>query len=471
MSKTHAFPTVRQLVDQTADSRDRVIDLVRGLALCAVVAGHALMAEVAFINGHAILSNTLVQTPWLQWLTWVLQIMPLFFAAGAYVNVRSYSSGKETYSRWLSARVRRLLRPAIPYVLFWIVISPLLLWWNTAIALPLLRISTQLLWFLGAYLLTVALTPVFMLGAKHPIYSTSAWLLGVAAVDIIRLSGGPSAIGLLNFCFGWAVAAQCGLWLFDSTKRPRTAVAIIGAVVCFGVNVTLVSVGPWPRSMVGLPGERISNMAPPSLVLGLHAITLAFLVAAIYPLLVRLTLRPRVWFATVAVNSSAMTLYLWHLVALITSVLVVYLTGHNLVSYETPRWWVPRLIFWGTFIVLTVVLVRLLRPLEFMKLPWWDSAPVIRADATPRWRGFMSIAGVIITSVGILELSVTGLVGFPFNSGINYAGFRFTPGIALIVILGGLILIRAAAADGDDPPSWQRNLGHPHTEHPTPSAE
>jgi hypothetical protein len=354
--------------------------------------------------------------------------------------------------------VRRLLRPVFPYVIFWIVASPLLLWWNSTIALPLLRISTQLLWFLGVYLLVVAMTPVLARGANHPVIATGAWLIAVAVVDFIRLAGGPSAVGLLNFCFGWCLAAQTGLWVFDSQRRPKLPLAIGGAVVFFVGNVLLVGYGPWPRSMVGLPGERISNMAPPSLVLGMHAITLAFLVAAVYPLLVRLTQVSKVWYATVAVNSGAMTLYLWHLVALVLAVLVVYVSGHDLVNYETPQWWVPRGIFWVTFIALTFSFVRLLRPLEFIKLPWWDAAPVIRAEATPRWKGAISIVGVVITSVGILALSVTGLVGFPFNSGVSYAGFKFTPGIAIIVTLIGLTFIRAAAAEPDDGPAWTRHM-------------
>jgi uncharacterized membrane protein len=458
MAMKRSFPTVREMVDQTPPSRDRVIDLVRGAALCFVVAGHALMAEVAFVHGKAVLSNTLVQTPWLQSLTWVLQIMPLFFAAGAYVNVRSYENGGETYSRWLQGRVRRLLRPVFPYVIFWIIASPFLLWWNNDIALPLLRISTQLLWFLGAYLLVVATTPILARGAKHPVLATGAWLTAVAAVDLIRLGGGPNAVGLLNFWFGWCLAAQTGLWVFDATRRPRPAVAAVGALGFFAANLALVGFGPWPRSMVGLPGERISNMAPPSLALGMHAVTLAFLVAALYPLLVSFTHNAKVWYVAVAVNSSAMTLYLWHLVALVLAVLVVYMSGYDLVGYEASRWWIPRGIFWLTFIALTFVFVRTLRPLEFIKLPWWDAAPVIRAEATPRWKGAISIVGVIITSVGILALSVTGLVGFPFNSGVSYAGFKFTPGIAIIVTLVGLTFIRAAAAEPDDGPAWTRRM-------------
>src|SRR5664279_4972316 len=132
------------MLARTPPERDRVVDLVRGGSLVVVVFGHSFMALVVFTGSGAELSNTLAQTPFLQPATWVLQIMPLFFAAGAWVNALSYSHAT-------SSPVRRLLRPVIPYVGFWILSSPLLLAWNKEVTLPLLRISTQLLWFLGAY--------------------------------------------------------------------------------------------------------------------------------------------------------------------------------------------------------------------------------------------------------------------------------------------------------------------------------
>src|SRR5437867_354717 len=89
-SPWRAYPSAAELEARTPADRDRVVDLVRGFALVVVVFGHSFMALVVFSGSGAQLSNTLAQTPALQLLTWGLQIMPLFFAAGAWANALSY---------------------------------------------------------------------------------------------------------------------------------------------------------------------------------------------------------------------------------------------------------------------------------------------------------------------------------------------------------------------------------------------
>ena len=190
--------------------RDRVVDLVRALSLMVVVFGHSVMALVVFRDSRAELSNTLAETPNLQLLTWLLQVMPLFFAAGAWANALSYRRAT-SYPVWLSVRARRLLRPALVYLLFWLVVSPLLLGWNSDVTLPLLRVSTQLLWFLGAYLLVTALTPILVRFSAHPAIASGGWLAAAAVADLSRLIGAPQAFRLANFALVWALAGQTGL--------------------------------------------------------------------------------------------------------------------------------------------------------------------------------------------------------------------------------------------------------------------
>ena len=62
--------------------RDRVVDAVRAGCLVVVVAGHWLMAaigtEATGTGAYRVqLANMLELRPWTQWLTWVLQVMPL----------------------------------------------------------------------------------------------------------------------------------------------------------------------------------------------------------------------------------------------------------------------------------------------------------------------------------------------------------------------------------------------------------
>lgn len=445
-SPWQAYPSPAALEAATPPDRDRVVDLVRALSLLVVVFGHSFMALVVFSGSRAELSNTLAETPGLQLLTWGFQVMPLFFAAGAWANALSYRRAT-SYPVWLSARVRRLLRPVLPYIAFWIVISPLLLAWNQELTLPLLRVSTQLLWFLGAYLLVTALTPLLVRFSARPLVACSGWLAAATLIDLSDLAGGRPAVRLANFAVVWALAGQTGLWIFSPTRRPTRRLAAAVAAGCFATNAILVAVGPWPRSLVGLPGERISNMAPPSVVIALHALTLAALVSLLYGRLSSLADRSWVWRATLVVNAAAMTIYLWHLVAMIFALLSLRAFSLDLPGYSTPGWVGPRLLFWALFVAYTVALVWLMRPFEHLQLPWWDAAPSHSpARSWPyRLRATISVVGVIVVAVAVLALSVTGLVGFPFNSSRSYAGFSFTPGLALGMALLGLLLIRAAA--------------------------
>ena len=345
---------------------------------------------------------------------------------------------------WLNLRVRRLVRPVIVYAGFWILVSPVLLAWNREVALPLLQISTQLLWFLGAYLLVTALTPVLVRLSGRPLAATVGWLLAAAAVDVARLAGAPAALGLANFVLVWALAGQCGLWAFSPSRRPTRGRAAVVALAALCVNAALVGFGPWPLSLVGLPGEEISNMAPPSAVLALHCISLAAIVVLAYGFLQRLATRDRVWRPTCVVNAAAMTIYLWHLTGMILAIETLSVLGLDLPGFSTPGWAVRRFTFWALFAGYTVVLVAVMRPFEHVPLPWWDSTPTGRA--LERWpyraRATVSVVGVVAVAVGLLALAVTGLVGFPFGVSSRYAGFRFTPGLAIGVAFVGVLLIR-----------------------------
>ena len=68
-----------------------------------------------------------------------------------------------------------------------------------------------------------------------------------------------------------------------------------------------------------------------------------------------------------------------------------------------------------------------------------------------RARATVSVVGVIAVAVGILALAVTGLVGFPFGVASRYAGFRFTPGLAIGLAFVGVLLIRLPVGSAPRP--------------------
>ena len=107
------LPNVSQAAENTPEHRDRIVDAVRGVSLVVVVFGHLLLAVVYWPqNDPPRLGSLMLAYPWTQVLTWILQVMPLFFAFGGAANARAWIRAKEThtsYSTWMWGRTQRLL--------------------------------------------------------------------------------------------------------------------------------------------------------------------------------------------------------------------------------------------------------------------------------------------------------------------------------------------------------------------------
>ncbi|MFE3585340.1 acyltransferase family protein, partial [Streptomyces vinaceus] len=276
----HAAHTAKDLAEATPDSRDRYVDLLRVASLGTVLLGHWLMAAVSSDG----IGNLLALVPALQVLTWGLQIMPVFFFVGGFSHALSYRSlarradGRPVYAAFLRARLQRLLRPTLVFVL---------LWTAGALAVQLagggqgklsgaaLRLVTQPLWFIGIYLAVVAFTPALLELHRRWGWGAFALLAGsAAAVDALRFALAVPYVEFLNFAFVWLAVHQLGFLRADGRiTRPAllAAAGLAGAVL-------LVAYGPYPLSMVGMPGEKVSNMAPPTLALLAHG---AWLVGAV----------------------------------------------------------------------------------------------------------------------------------------------------------------------------------------------
>ncbi|MBV9512692.1 MAG: acyltransferase, partial [Mycobacteriaceae bacterium] len=103
------FPSPAEIAAQTPSGRDRAIDVIRIVSLVAVVLGHTIMAVSTIRNGVFVWGNLLEALPAFGALTWVLQIMPLFFFAGTAAGIESWLPGR-SWGGWLMARCTRLYR-------------------------------------------------------------------------------------------------------------------------------------------------------------------------------------------------------------------------------------------------------------------------------------------------------------------------------------------------------------------------
>ena len=437
--------------------RDRVIDAIRAYGLLGVIGGHLTMGVVLWSDGVPILSNTLSSSTSLQALTWLLQIMPLFFIAGGSANLLSWNSAqhKQTpYIAWAWQRIQRLLKPMGAYLLVMIPLGAgVARVSDSAISTPLLNLMTQLLWFLGIYILITALTPLYIfLERKLGRGAVGMWLGIVALTDGLRhYAQTPEFLSLLNFISVWSIAAHLGIWYINRTFNRSTLFSFL--IIAFGLNLVLVKFGPYPISLVGMPGETFSNMAPPSLVMALHTVICWSGLQLLKNRLTILTNSFKTWRLIVAVNMSAMTIYLWHLPVLTLLTVLSHQLGWdrpltldalNRVEPGMNFWW-WSLLFWIVCAIAIYGVVQVLWITEHFKLRWWDKPDTNEHPSVfAKLIAYVSIAAI---GVGLLLISGSGLAGFP-NRLVEFSGIAWTSGFAVSVLISGVFGLRMAISAG-----------------------
>lgn len=456
---THLFshvPAEQAAADTPAD-RDRVVDAVRAVSLLIVVAGHGFMAVVGWDQGMPKVGNVLAAYSWAQVVTWVFQIIPLFFFAGGAANTISWDrhvSRGGAFPEWIWSRAQRLLRPVWIYLLVMGVVALFIgQFVSQPVAVPLLFIATQLLWFLGSYLLVTALTPLFPLRSTvRSAYYVLLLIVTCGAVDVLRLLAHLPIFGLLNFVFVWALPAYLGSLrargILERYSKQFLLTVLFSSVL---INVLLIKFGPWPLSLVGMPEDKISNMAPPTIVLALHSIVWICAVTLLNAPLTLLLLRENIWRPITGVNLSAMTLYLWHLPVLTSLLVISHVLGMDRPTkigrdaYASPDGWgyfVESIPFWFVFALGVWAAVRLLWPIEHIALPWWDSAPH-PTQPSAHIAQISVVLGACGAGVGLLMLSATGLGGFPTRI-LRFAGVPLNSALAIAILVLSGVLIRWA---------------------------
>ncbi|MFE2126042.1 acyltransferase family protein [Streptomyces amritsarensis] len=431
--------SARAMAAATPAGRDRYVDLLRVASLGTVIAGHWLMAAV----GSDGIGNLLALVPALQVLTWGLQIMPVFFFVGGFSHALSYRSlARRTegpaYAAFLRARLRRLLRPTLVFVLVWAALAlavQLAGRGGGPLAGAALRLVTQPLWFIGIYLAMVALTPPLLKLHERHGWAAFAALAGAAAlVDVLRFALGVPYVEFLNFALVWLAVHQLGFLRADGRiRRP----AVLAAAGLAGAAL-LVACGPYPLSMVGMPGEKVSNMAPPTLALLCHGLWLVGAAQlAARPVGAWLE-RPRVWRTVVAANGVAMTAFLWHLTAMLAVYAAQLALGMDLPTPATAAWWAQVPVRILAAAALTGVFVALLRRFE---------APAPARPATPAGgaAGPVAALGTTLCLLGVLGLSMTGLGGLLDGHSATLIAVPVTAPAAIAMALGGAWLVERSA--------------------------
>jgi surface polysaccharide O-acyltransferase-like enzyme len=386
--------------------RDRAIDVARIGALIVVMFGHCDLL-LATIDGSGLrIGNLLGELPVIQPLTWIAQVMPLFFLAGGAAAAYGWKAGTP-WGTWLLTRAQRLCRPVFWYLAFWTVgllVTRLVLGAESADGLG--RESVALLWFLGVYLVTLAFVPALtrLRDARSLAIVVAALLVAAGAVDALRISLDSVYAGSANFVFVWLIPVAIGVGYARRVIRP--AVALACAALAFAVAVALVAFGPYEVALVVTGTERLSNVTPPTLLLGVHCVWMSLLFVACAGAIGRWAQRPRVWRAVATGNGGAMTLYLWHIPAIAVAAFTLNAFGMDAWDVHDPTFGWRLLLRAAVFTVVMAIAFKVLTPLEHVRLPWWDAKVGATGTAS-------AVAGVLIciAGVAVLLMAKNGLAG------------------------------------------------------------
>jgi fucose 4-O-acetylase-like acetyltransferase len=389
--------------------RDRFLDVVRAGAILAVITQHWVMPVLSYSDGKLATGNALATPGW--WVvTWLSQVMPLVFFAGGAANLISLRRA-ESPRKWLAARIRRLMVPVLPLMAVWLVVPDFLRGLGVP-PQPLQvgsAIAAQLLWFLAVYVLVVLLTPVMVAahrrwGLKVPLVMAVAGVL----VDFARFND-FGYIGYANAVFVWVAVHQLGFHYVEGrlgslTRRGALTLSAAG----FGITALMVAFGPYPASMIGMPGAPVSNMSPPTVLLAFLAVGQIGLLLAFRPQLNALAERPGIGNALSWLGARFMSVYLWHMPALIV---VAGVTVYGL-GYETPA---PGTVFWlvmapAWFAVCGLVLLGLLR--LFARFETQRDTFAVTAKLPQ-----LVVAGLMVSG-GLLGLAAHGFA--PLSDGIAH---------------------------------------------------
>jgi hypothetical protein len=408
--------TARELASATPSGRDRYVDLLRVSALAVVMVGHFFMVAVVVESDGAVeVTNSLTEIPWAQWLTWVLQVMPVFFAVGGFSHAVGWASVQQhggTYADFLAARMERLLRPTLVFVVIGTTVGVVVEASGhlSTTAIMILRVVAQPLWFIGIYLAVVLLAPAMLrLHRRWDWWVLVVLAAATALVDVGRLGlDAPDVIGYLNFAFVWLAVHQCGFFYADgSALRGGRRLAASFAVGGLALTATLVLWGPYPVSMVTLPGDTVSNMTPPSLALLTLSMWLLGLVLLLRSRATAWLSRPRVWLTVVAANGVVMTAFLWHLSAVVgVNGTLVLIDAPAFPPIGSAQWWLWRLPLLLLVAVVLTVVVAALRRFERPRR-WTIPDPAMRRPH----RDASTAAGAGLALLGLLGLSVAGFAG------------------------------------------------------------
>lgn len=443
--------------------RNHVADLLRVVAIGAVVLGHWLLTDVTTDGGSLVGRDALDYVRWGRWLTLLFQVMPVFFVVGGYANAaswRRHRDGGGDWGGWVRLRGQRLLLPTTVYVVVAAAFAVLAVdagadpvtvsqaGWSVALHL----------WFLPTYLMLITATPA--LHAAHRRFGAAvpvALAVAAGAVDVAVLVPRMPLVGFANYLLVWGAMHQWGFAWQDGTLTASRRRPWLLAGAGLAGYLALVGWGPFPVDMIGAGDRGVGNTSPPSVALLAFAAAQTGLLVAVAPALER-WLRRRRWRGAVSrLTPHVINVYLWHM----APVLLVAVAGFGTGLLPQPA--IGSAAWWGWRPVWLVLLAAVLAPL--VVAVGWAERPLARLPAglgrEGPWSAPLLLLGITATMIALARLAIAGFA--PAGRLPWLVWLLYLAGVAAVLGSGGGSRSRGAASPGRTAVASQQRPGRPGT--------
>jgi hypothetical protein len=315
--------------------------------------------ETRALHGESPLTHLPFFTP----VSWLLQTLGLFFVASG------YGAGKRRATpSAIGRRTPYYERLGRPLLLFAVVSVPALVL-LAVVGAPattqhlVLSLLSHPLWFIPVYLLLVSAAPLLCrLTRRWGLWAVAIPVILVAASDATRTLGHPAWWSICMTPIGWTAPYLTGIVIAQRPLSRRAGPLLFGAGV--GGGAVLILLAGYPPGAVGVPGDRWSNLDPPSL-LAVALVSAQLGVFLVVRRRLKILLRRQWASALVALlNRRAMEIFCWHQMAmlLVTSAAMLFGAPPGLLDQPDGWWPLFRLAWLPLFAVVLAVMVWFFAP-------------------------------------------------------------------------------------------------------------
>ncbi len=416
------------------DQRDLYPDALRALALMVVVFGHWFATLPRLEAGRLAATDHLLDV-WIPaaFLTWAVQVVPLFVFVSAAVSTRGVARRAHrghSQLQWWGGRALRLARPTVTYMAALTLMLGIAQFTGGRFLGTFEGSLTIHLWFLVMLLSVQALLPLSVAADRRFGLGAVLGLIVLAAlVDIFRagalwptqwlalgarVTGSDGGIGWLNAFVVWLLPQQLGI----AWQRGRFKGAITGLLLfMLGAGWLLASMlSGYPVGMIGQDLEGNSNMLPPTLALvGVMWLQVGLVLLCERPARWLLD-RERLAGIVAFLGAFGMPLYLWHKLAELPAAWLGEIIGAPIDAGTPgdPGFWSGRLWWLGLCLLMVVPVLAVVAWIEARRrasIPHTDSAPAVLAGGAALMAGLVSAL-----ALGAVPGSIIGLVGVSLAS-------------------------------------------------------